>query len=234
MLPAMRALLAAAVATTALVLALAGGAGAQSPTLFATVGPGFSIRLADASGNRVLSLAPGTYTIEVRDQGDMHNFHLSGPGVDKATEVDGTGTFLWTVALTDGSYHYDCDAHPLQMKGDFTVGNAPPPPTTTTTTTTPPPTKKAVAYSGRVGPGRVITFSRLGLRARTVKAGIICVLTVTDRSTKHNYHLRGPGVNRATSRLGTGKVTWRFTTRRGIYIYRSDATPALRGTFRGV
>ena len=32
-------------------LALAGSAGAQNPTLFGTVGPGFSIQIADGAGN---------------------------------------------------------------------------------------------------------------------------------------------------------------------------------------
>ena len=54
------------------VLVLAGGAGAQAPTLFGTVGPGFTITLADASGNRVQNLDPGTYTIQIEDLSLIH------------------------------------------------------------------------------------------------------------------------------------------------------------------
>ena len=93
------------------VLVLAGGAGAQSPTLFGTVGPGFTIKLSDASGNPVQSLDPGTYTIQIEDKADIHNFHLAGPGADKATDVEQTGTFIWTVTFVAGNYHYQCDPH---------------------------------------------------------------------------------------------------------------------------
>jgi hypothetical protein len=58
------------------------------------------------------------------------------------------------------------------------------------------------------------------------------VITVADRSTTDDFHLLGAGVNRATSRRGVGVVRWRVTLRRGVYVYRSDATPTLRGTLR--
>jgi hypothetical protein len=57
-------------------------------------------------------------------------------------------------------------------------------------------------------------------------------IRVSDRSATDNFHLVGPGVNRATTRLGKATVTWRLTLKRGLYTYRSDATPALRGTVR--
>ena len=60
------------------------------------------------------------------------------------------------------------------------------------------------------------------------------MLTVTDRSAKDNFHLTGPGVNRATSKPGRGTFTWKLTLKAGTYVYRSDATPALRGTFKAI
>ena len=221
----MRVLLLAAVA---LLTVFAGGAGAQSPTLFATVGPGFSIRLADAAGNTVTQLDPGTYTIQVDDRASIHNFHLTGPGVDQATDIEQTGTFTWTVTFAAGRYHYQCDAHPTTMKGDFAVGAAAPPPATTTNRG-----PKPVALSGRVGPGPTIAVTRGGVRVKTVAAGP-AVLVVSDRSAKDNFHLSGPGVNRASSRAGVSTATWRLTLKRGLYRYRSDATPRLRGSFRAV
>ncbi len=226
----MRALLVTCLAGLALVVS--GGAGAQSPTLFATVGPGFQIGLADASGSPVTHLDPGTYTIQVADKASVHNFHLSGPGVDMATGVEEVATVTWTVTFTQGSYHYQCDPHAGSLNGDFTVGNAPPPPTTTTTPTPPPPPAKPLSLRAHVGPGASIGVSRLsGARVRTVKAGAV-VLVVADRSARDNFHLIGPGVNRATSRAGKTTVTWRLRLKVGLYTYRSDATPALRGTFR--
>jgi len=100
----MRVALAAAVAVA--VLGAAGGAGAQSQTLTGVVGPGFTIRLTDSTGAAVKHLDPGTYTIQVQDLSPEHNFHLTGPGVDQATDVETTGTVAWTVTFTDGSYHF--------------------------------------------------------------------------------------------------------------------------------
>ena len=90
-------------------------------TLTASVGPGFDISLTGADGAAVSTLAAGDYTIEVDDQSDIHNFHLTGPGVDEMTDVGGTGTDTWTVTLEAGSYHFQCDPHASTMNGDFEV-----------------------------------------------------------------------------------------------------------------
>jgi plastocyanin len=95
--------------------------GSSSTTLSGSVGPGFEISLKDASGNNVDTLTAGDYTIEVNDQSDIHNFHLTGPGVDEMTDVGGTGTTTWQVTLAAGSYHFQCDPHASSMNGDFTV-----------------------------------------------------------------------------------------------------------------
>jgi hypothetical protein len=58
------------------------------------------------------------------------------------------------------------------------------------------------------------------------------VVRVADLSTTDNFHLTGPGVNRATSRVGRSTVTWRLRLTAGTYRYRSDAHPRLRGSFR--
>jgi plastocyanin len=90
-------------------------------TLAGTVGPGFTIVLTQ-DGSPVSQLAAGTYTIEVDDQAGSHNFHLSGPGVDEATDVGETGMATWEVTLEAGEYTFVCDPHASQMKGSFTVG----------------------------------------------------------------------------------------------------------------
>jgi hypothetical protein len=220
-------------------LALAGGAGAQNATLFATVGPGFSIRVEDGAGNRITRIPPGTYTVQVSDVATEHNFHLTGPGgLDMSTTVEGTGTSTWTVAFQAGTYHFQCDPHFNTMKGDITVeagapSPAPPPITTTTTTSTPPPPVPVPVrrLAGSVGPGATIAVRIGASRVTALKAGP-AVLTVSDRSAKDNFHLTGPGVNRSTSRAGMPTLTWRLTLRRGLYVYRSDASPRLRGSFR--
>jgi hypothetical protein len=95
--------------------------GASGTTLAASVGPGFEISLTGADGSGVTTLSAGTYTIEVDDQSDIHNFHLTGPGVDETTSVSEVGTATWNVTLEAGSYHFQCDPHASSMNGDFEV-----------------------------------------------------------------------------------------------------------------
>ena len=64
----------------------------------------------------------------VDDRSDFHNFHLSGPGVSLATDVEAVEKVTWDVDFVEGRYTFVCDPHATQMKGAFTVGNPPPPP----------------------------------------------------------------------------------------------------------
>ena len=89
-------------------------------TLNGTVGPGFTITLTQ-DGAPVESLPAGTYEIVVDDKADVHNFHLTGPGVDQMTEVGETGTVTWVVTLEAGEYTFQCDPHASSMNGSFTV-----------------------------------------------------------------------------------------------------------------
>jgi plastocyanin len=93
---------------------------AGAPTLTGTVGPGFTITLTQG-GKKVTSLKAGSYTFKISDKSNIHNFHLTGPGVNKTTTVGGTGSSTWTVTLKKGTYKYVCDPHASFMKGSFTV-----------------------------------------------------------------------------------------------------------------
>jgi plastocyanin len=97
------------------------GAGAAATTLNGTVGPGFTITLTGPSGAKVTHLKPGSYKIVVKDKSNIHNFHLTGPGVAKTTTVPGTGTTTWNITVKKGTYRYVCDPHKEMMKGSFTV-----------------------------------------------------------------------------------------------------------------
>jgi plastocyanin len=57
----------------------------------------------------------------VQDKASDHNFHLTGPGLNKTTSVSGKGTTTWKVTLKKGKYTYICDPHKSFMKGSFTV-----------------------------------------------------------------------------------------------------------------
>ncbi len=110
-------LVALAVLVAALVVpsALAG-----TPTLNGAVGPGFTIKLTQA-GNKVTKLKAGTYVFKIADKSTIHNFHLTGPGVNKKTTVGGQGTSTWKLTLKKGVYKFVCDPHASFMKGSFVV-----------------------------------------------------------------------------------------------------------------
>jgi hypothetical protein len=184
---------------------------ADNPRLVATVGRNdtFSISLQDASGRAVTSLDPGTYDIEVHDLSEEHNFHLSGPEVDQATDVASVQDAVWTVTFENGTYRFQCDAHSTTMRGRFTVGTVAAPPT---------------ALKASVGPKLKIT-----LQPKTATAGP-AKITVTDRSRTDNFHLVGPGVNRKTGVAFRGHVTWNVALQVGRYTYRSDKHRRLRGS----
>lgn len=203
------------------VLLPSAAAQAENPVLVASVGvgDGFNISLADASGTRVTHLDAGTYTIQVHDMSEIHDFHLFGPGVDKATPVGDKVDTTWTVTFQDGTYKYQCDPHANVMHGSFTVGNVTAPPA-------------ATKLSASVGPGHRIALRNANGTKLTLLDGMTkVVIAVNDRSRVENFHLRGPGVNKATGRRFRGRVTWRLTLGPGTYVYRSDARKSLRGTF---
>ena len=102
-------------------LAVVGTASAAAIKLTAIVGPGFNITLKKGT-TKVTKLKPGKYVITVKDLSSIHDFHLRGPGVNKATGVSKTGTVKWTVTLKKGTYKYVCDPHAAVMKGSFKVG----------------------------------------------------------------------------------------------------------------
>ena len=94
-----------------------GGAQAQGTTqLIGTVGPGFTITLKTRT-KAVKTLVPSKYTFVINDRSNIHNFHLTGPGVNKKTTVAFTGTTRWTVTLRAGTYTYLCDPHATAMMG---------------------------------------------------------------------------------------------------------------------
>ena len=87
----------------------------KTSTLTGTVGPGFTITM------NKKTVKAGTYTITIHDLASIHDFHITGPGVNKTTSVTGTGTTKWTVKLKRGTYHFVCDPHHTIMHGVLKV-----------------------------------------------------------------------------------------------------------------
>ena len=74
---------------------------------------------------------------------------------------------------------------------------------------------------GEVGPGFTIEVELNGKDLKRIKAGTYTI-KIQDKSSEHNFRLRGPGLNRATSVAGT-----RSATSRMLFTARSAKQPAL-------
>jgi hypothetical protein len=185
--------------------------GSDLTQLVGTVGPGFTIDLADANGKHVDVLTEGRYQFVVHDLSDVHNFALGNATTNTRLFTGGiefVGDETFTLDLAPGSYVYACSAHPDTMNGRFRVLATTPPPVATKT------------LSARV------TSKAVLLSAKVVTAGPY-KLTVADRSRSRNFHVVGAGVNKRTGKAFTGSVTWRLELAAGKYKFGSD--PRLTG-----
>jgi plastocyanin len=99
----------------ALALAAPTFAATNTNTLTGTVGPGFTISM------NKQTVKAGTYVITIHDRSAIHDFHLTGAGVNKVTSVPAVGTTKWTVKLKKGTYHFVCDPHRTIMHGILKV-----------------------------------------------------------------------------------------------------------------
>jgi plastocyanin len=90
-------------------------AASRTNTLSGTDGPGFTITM------NKKTVKAGTYVITIHDKSNIHNFHLTGPGVNKLTSVARVYTTKWTVKLKKGTYHFVCDPHRTIMLGVLKV-----------------------------------------------------------------------------------------------------------------
>jgi plastocyanin len=87
---------------------------------------------------------------------------------------------------------------------------------------------------GEVGPGYKIEVTTPADKdVKTTKAGTY-VIHVEDKSTAHNFHLIGPGVNKSTAVGFMGEKNWTVKLKPGTYRYQCDAHASLgmKGTFR--
>jgi hypothetical protein len=215
--------LVALAAAAAFILVPAGASSVSAnPELLGSVGPSFSIRMTNPDGSLLTKVDPGTYDVVVRDLSVEHNFHLSGPGVDRFTQVEETGNVTWTVTLVEGRYTFVCDPHSTTMRGAFVAGNPPPEPAPDPTPTPVPAAKKLLLT---VGPTATITLrNAAGKLLRGLKAGSYTIV-VRDRTKVHNAHLVGKGVNRKSGLAATGTLTWKVKLSAGLLRFFSDRSP---------
>ncbi len=197
-----------AVALAATVLVAATGAptdaatSAVSQTLHAYVHEDNSIGITFDDGTAVQgTIPPGTYTVDVIDDADIHNFHLMGPGVDMETDVNGLSTPTWSVTFQAGStYTYQCDPHSDFMYGSFHTSGAAAPTTvgggsvstssgTGQSNGSTPAVKRLTASLGASG---APVLKLAGKTAGVLQAGRYSV-SVVDSSKAHGLALRLAG-----------------------------------------
>ena len=87
--------------------------------------------------------------------------------------------------------------------------------------------------TGTVGPGFTISLKRFGKPLISLKVGTYSI-TVSDKSNIHNFHLRGPGVNKQITTVGfvgTKTITVRLT--KGVYWFVCDPhATTMKGSFK--
>jgi plastocyanin len=81
----------------------------------------------------------------------------------------------------------------------------------------------AKPLAGTTGPGYSISLkTNAGAKVRVLKAGGYTI-TVNDKSSAHEFHLIGPGVNKRITGLDfRGKKTTAVVLKAGTYIYQCD------------
>jgi hypothetical protein len=170
----------------------------SAPSLTLTVGADLTLRRSD--GAAVERLDPGRYVVVVDDMSVADNVHLHGPSVDEHTQVHTRTRERWTVDLVDGAYVIT-PSRPAARRG-FLSGSG-----------------DAIGGGLRaaVGPFIAISLDNADATPLTALPAGAYSIRVRDASPDHDFHLRGPGVDQATSIEGIGAVEWTVRLRPGTY-----------------
>ena len=90
--------------------------------LQALIGPGFAVSVRTMAGASITSTARGRVDLVVRDRSRAHNFHLTGPGVNRKTTLGFVGTQTWQLTLRPGRYRFLCTGDARRgSRGSFRV-----------------------------------------------------------------------------------------------------------------
>jgi plastocyanin len=89
--------------------------------------------------------------------------------------------------------------------------------------TAPTSAARAQSVTGTVGPGFTIVLTRAGHRVTKLKAHTSYRFIIRDRATIHDFHLRGPGIDRVlTSVTFQGTKSYTLTLKKGVYRFFCD------------
>ena len=92
---------------------------------------------------------------------------------------------------------------------------------------------KSSGLTGEVGPGYSIEVKKGNRDLKTIKAGTYRI-KVEDKASIHNFHLKGPGLNKKTGVSFMGETTWTIKLKPGTYTYQCDvhAASGMKGHFK--
>jgi plastocyanin len=121
-------------------------------------------------------------------------------------------------------------ALPIALLSLVTACSSSTPSTSSTTTAAAP--AGSVLSANVADPFSITLVDSTGAKVTSLKAGSYQV-KVTDSSTKHNFHLTGPGVEEKTTVPGLKTTTWTVTLSAGTYTFKCDphAARGMEGTF---
>ena len=87
--------------------------------------------------------------------------------------------------------------------------------------------------TGTVGPGFTISLKVDGKKVTKLKAGVPYRFSIKDQSSAHDFHVKGPGVNKVITGVGfTGTKSVIFTLKKGSYTFVCDPhASSMRGSF---
>ena len=79
------------------------------------------------------------------------------------------------------------------------------------------------SVTGTVGPGFTIVLTKSGHKVTKLKAHTPYRFVISDRATIHDFHLRGPGVDRVLTSVGFhGTKSYTLTLKKGTYRFFCD------------
>jgi plastocyanin len=89
-----------------------------------------------------------------------------------------------------------------------------------------------VKLTASVGPGFTISLKKGTAKVTKLKPGKYTI-TVKDLSNIHNFHLKGPGLNKSTGVGAQGTSKWTVTLKKGTYKYVCDPhATVMKGSFK--
>ena len=87
---------------------------------------------------------------------------------------------------------------------------------------------------GTVGPGFTITLKLNGSKVTKLKAGVKYRFAISDRSSIHDFHLEGPGLDKVITAVDfTGTKSIVLKLKKGTYMFECDPHESfMHGSFK--